>query len=216
MSNLHNTINSLASQFAHDLLRALRGASLDEIVAETSAGHARRPGRPRAQVAGGGGGEVHAPLFRGKHAKRSKRLARRSAADLAKMVDKLVAIVKGAKSGINAEGLKAALGIDRRELPRPLGMALESKRISKRGHKRATTYFAGAGGAGSGKATPKGSPAAKKRRVKRVAKKIPTKRVAKRTAAKRAPKKAKRAPKPKPAAKPPVVAPTPAAPPASG
>ncbi len=138
MPTLHNAINSLASDFAHQLLAALRGASLEEIISETSVGHLRRgPGRPRTRVAGGGG--VPVP-FRGK--RKAGRLARRSPADIAKTVEKIVAIVKASKKGINAEGIKAALKVDRRELPKPLAMALKSKKIRKKGHKRATKYFA--------------------------------------------------------------------------
>ncbi len=141
MPTLHNAINSLASDFAHQLLAALRGASLEEIISETSVGHAPRsgPGRPRTRVASGGG--VPVPFRGGK--RKAGRLARRSAADIAKTVEKIVALVKANKKGINAEGIKAALKVDRRELPKPLGLALKSKKIRKKGHKRATKYFAG-------------------------------------------------------------------------
>ncbi len=136
MSTLHNAINSLASDFAHQLLAALRGASLEEIISETSVGHAPRrgPGRPRAAHTADG------VSHRGK--RKPRRLARRSTADIAKTVEKIVAIVKANKKGINAEGIKAALKVDRRELPKPLAMALKSKKIRKKGHKRATKYFA--------------------------------------------------------------------------
>jgi hypothetical protein len=132
---LHATINELASNFAHDLLRTFRRASLQDILAETSAGHTRRgPGRPRAQIAGGA-----VPI----HTKRKgARLARRSLADITKMAENIIALVKSSKKGINAEGIKKTLKIERRELPRPLGLALKSKKITKRGKKRATTYFA--------------------------------------------------------------------------
>lgn len=140
MATIHNTINSLASDFAHQLLAALRGASLEEIISETSAGHVRRgPGRPRAHLLGGGG-EIPTP-FRGK--RKPRRLARRSSEDIAKTVEKIVAVLKANKKGLTAEGLKAALKVDRRELPKPLTVALKAKKIHKRGKKRATTYFAG-------------------------------------------------------------------------
>jgi len=140
MATLHDTINALASDFAHQLLAALRGASLEEIISETSAGHVRRrgPGRRPAQLAGGGG-EIPTPI-RGK--RKAGRLARRSAEDIAKTVAKIVAVVKAHKKGINAEGIKAALKVDRRELPKPLAMALKTKKIHKKGRKRATMYFA--------------------------------------------------------------------------
>ena len=128
MTTLHAQINALAAEFAHALLRALRNSSLDEIVAETNSGHARRvrsAGRPRGLVAEGG------------------RLARRSDEDLKKLADEIVALVVSNKQGINAEAIKSTLKLERKELPRPLAMALKSKRIVKRGKKRATKYFKG-------------------------------------------------------------------------
>lgn len=124
---LHATINALASEFAHAILRALRDASLDEIISETSSGHhVRRASRPRGLVA---------------TSRRSGRLPRRTEADLKKLTGRIVALVASHKQGINAEGIKAALKIERKELPRPLAMALASKKIAKRGKKRATKYF---------------------------------------------------------------------------
>ncbi len=62
---LHATINDLAAKFAHDLLAAFRRASFQDIVAETSAGHAPRgPGRPPAAHAGMPTGEARASLGR--------------------------------------------------------------------------------------------------------------------------------------------------------
>jgi hypothetical protein len=42
----------------------------------------------------------------------------------------------------DATGIRKTLGIERRELPRPLVLALKSRKITKRGKKRATTYHA--------------------------------------------------------------------------
>ena len=58
------------------------------------------------------------------------------------MVGKIVALVKSHKKGINAEGIRSELKVPRKELPRPIEMALKSKKIHKKGQKRATTYFA--------------------------------------------------------------------------
>jgi CRP-like cAMP-binding protein len=135
MSTLHQTINSLASEFAHSLLRALRNASLDEIIAETASGHAaggRRRGRPAAvavvATSGRRGG--------------GRRLRRRSAGDIGAVVTKIVALLKSHKKGLRAEEIRAKLGLDRREIPRPLAEALKKKLVTKKGKKRATTYFA--------------------------------------------------------------------------
>ena len=135
MSTLHHTINTLASEFAHSLLRALRGASLDEILAETApnhvSGHAGRRGRVASAAA--------APARKG----RGGRLRRRSQKDIQSVVGRIVALLQANKKGLRAEDIRQKLHLDRREIPRPLAEALKKKLVSKRGKKRATTYFAG-------------------------------------------------------------------------
>ncbi len=128
MSTLHQTINALASEFAHNLLRALRNASLEEIIAETHAGHSATGGGRRAGGA--------APATRG------RRLRRRSAQDINAVVGRVVTLLKANKKGLRAEEIRAKLSLDRREIPRPLAEALKKKLVTKRGKKRATTYFA--------------------------------------------------------------------------
>lgn len=133
MSTLHQTINQLASEFAHSLVRALRNASLDEIIAETHSSHGAgggRRGRPASASAGS------APR------RRSGRLHRRSQGELDAVVNKIVALLKGNKKGLRAEEIRTKLHLDRREIPRPLAEALKKKVITKKGKKRATTYFA--------------------------------------------------------------------------
>ncbi len=136
---LHATINSLAAEFAHELLRALRGASLDEIIAETAGGHkaARGPGRPAR-----GHGTARAHAAAAPRASRGGKRVRRSANDLAQVVEKIISLVKSHKKGINAEAIRASLKLPRKQLPRPIAMALASKKIKKKGQKRATMYFA--------------------------------------------------------------------------
>jgi hypothetical protein len=134
-SSLHDTINALASDFAHSLLSALRGASLEEIIAETSHGK-RGPGRPRATAAAG-----TAP--RGRRAGKGGRLRRRSANDIAGVVAKITSLLQANPKGLRAEQIRSKLGLDPREMPRPLAEGLRKKVLSKKGRKRATTYFAG-------------------------------------------------------------------------
>ena len=132
MSNpLPATIQKLSEIFAADVLHAIRGMSLEEI-ASLGVGGRRGPGRPPKN-----------PLLLGAATKGGgKRLPRRSMADLEKMVGKIVALVKSHKKGINAEGIRSALKVPRKELPRPIAMALASKKIHKKGRKRATLYLA--------------------------------------------------------------------------
>ncbi|HEY1956228.1 MAG TPA: hypothetical protein VGH28_11455 [Polyangiaceae bacterium] len=137
MSTLHSTINSLASEFAHSLLRAVRGASLEEILAETAPGHAgggARRGRPAAAAAHT---TQAAPARRG-----GRRLRRRTATDIQAVVGKMVTLLKSNKKGLRAEDIREKLHLDRREVPRPLAEALKKKLVTKKGKKRATTYYA--------------------------------------------------------------------------
>ena len=132
-NSLENTIAQLASRFAEQILDALRDMSLEEILSET--------GRRRD-----GGGARPAPAARSAapapRKARGGRLARRSAQDIAKVVEQIVGLLKKNKSGLRAEQIRAALNLDARELPRPIDEALAAKKITKKGQKRATTYFA--------------------------------------------------------------------------
>ena len=73
---------------------------------------------------------------------RSAPLERHSSADVAGVVDRIVAVLKGCKAGLRAEEIRAALEIRAQDLHRPITAALRSRRVRKRGLKRATTYFA--------------------------------------------------------------------------
>lgn len=154
-TSLKSTLTGLATAFASNVLDAIRQMSLDELLAETQGGsgggrggrrlvlqHDAAPRAGSASSAGGGG------RARG----RGGRLGRRSAGDIAALVDRIVTILSASPNGLRAEQIRAELGLEAKELPRPLGEALESGRISKSGQKRATTYFSKKAG-GAAKAT---------------------------------------------------------------
>jgi hypothetical protein len=141
MSNLRSTIETLASQFAASVLDALRSASIDELVGVGGTGGARR-GRPRSDADAGAG----APRRRG----RGGRLGRRSANDITRMIESIVDLLQKSGEGLRAEQIRHTLGVEAKELPRPLAEAISSGRITKSGQKRATTYFAGSGGGSAG------------------------------------------------------------------
>jgi hypothetical protein len=129
MSDLRSTLQSLASQFATNVLAALRGASIEEISEVVrSSSRAAKPERNGRRVA------------------RSGRLGRRSADDIAGMVDSIFTLLEKNPDGLRAEQIRDALGVEAKELPRPLAEGLSSGRLTKSGQKRATTYFAGAAG----------------------------------------------------------------------
>jgi hypothetical protein len=131
MSDLRSSIQSLAETFAAGVLQAIRSASLADILAEGAAAK-RGPGRPSSKRGPG----------RPPAAAASKRLARRSATDIAAVTDSIVALVKMHDKGLRAEQIRAELGIDKKEWARPLEAALASRKLRKKGEKRATTYFA--------------------------------------------------------------------------
>ena len=142
MTTLRSTISQLANEFAAGVLEAIRGASLQEILAESGAGggvKARR-GRPPAAEAGRGAAPV------AKRRGRGGRLGRRSAGDIAGLVQQIVQLLEGNPEGLRAEQIREQLGLEAKELPRPIAEALSSRKIAKQGQKRATTYFARAGG----------------------------------------------------------------------
>jgi hypothetical protein len=134
-SHLSDLASSFAQSFADSVLAAIRTASLEDLVMESDGA---RNGRTRTR---GGGTTAGNP---GPRSKRTTggRLARRSAEDIAKTLAKVVSAVKAAKGkGMRAEQIKAALKLDRRELPRVLHEGLRTKKLKSKGQKRATVYF---------------------------------------------------------------------------
>jgi hypothetical protein len=81
------------------------------------------------------------------------------------MVDGIVALLKQSPKGLRAEEIRAELGLQAKEMPRPLKEAVDAGRLRKSGQKRATTYFAAGGGGGRAK------PARKAGRAKKAKKK---------------------------------------------
>lgn len=73
----------------------------------------------------------------------SGRLARRSPEQVEKIVVRIVKIVaKAGPKGMRAEQIRVKLGIDVRELPRPLRVACNTGRLQWDGRCRATRYYA--------------------------------------------------------------------------
>jgi hypothetical protein len=134
MSNLHARLNDLATSFADAVLDAIRSASLEELTGGRSLPGGKRTGG--ASNGGGGGAQAAAPR------KANGRLARRSAEDVAKTLDRVVAAVKKSRDkGMRAEDIRKALQLDVREVPRVLKEGLARKVLRSKGQKRATTYF---------------------------------------------------------------------------
>jgi hypothetical protein len=132
MSNIDRAITDLATRFAHDLLVALRNASLEDLASWTGEPSPKRQSRTRARAAMSAGA--------------SRPRNRRSPDELKKFTDRIVAIVRGHRDGISAEELKSILKLARgrasqKVIAKPLAEALSSKHVKKTGTRRATRYF---------------------------------------------------------------------------
>jgi len=137
-TSLRQQLNDLAATFANSVLQAIRTASIEDLLAES--GGTRR--LPAAQ----------AVATRGRAARRTGRLARRSADDINGMIDSIVALLKQSPKGLRAEEIRQKLDLQAKEMPRPLKEAVAAGRLGKSGQKRATTYFVKGGGASAPKA----------------------------------------------------------------
>jgi hypothetical protein len=150
MSSLRQKLNDLASIFADGVLDAIRVASIDELAGQS--GHAGQVGRGGRRSARAGAGMTEGALAgggAGAGRRRTGRLARRSATDIAGVVEQIAELLRAAPKGMRAEEIRQTLGLQAKELPRPLKEAVKAGRLGKSGEKRATTYFLKAGGAGA-------------------------------------------------------------------
>jgi hypothetical protein len=141
MPTLKSQIATLADSFAAGVLAAIRSASLEDILEGGSAPSApprRGPGRPPKS----NGVAAAAPSL--KPAKRGKggRLARRSASDIEHVIGLIVGKLGEHKTGLRSEQLQKALKLSKKEIVGPLNQGLAAKKITKKGERRSTTYFA--------------------------------------------------------------------------
>jgi hypothetical protein len=135
MPTLRDSIHDLAQKFAAHIVDAIRSASLEDILSTSGATvKAKAKGSSRRSIV------RSAPARH--QARSSKRLARRSARDIAGVTERIVTLVKSKRGGLRAEQIRRELGIAKNEWMRPLELALSTKKLTKKGQKRATTYFA--------------------------------------------------------------------------
>jgi hypothetical protein len=137
--SLHTQLNQLASSFTQAVIQAIREVSLDELVAETGG----LKGMPRAQVmASTRGGRAPRRETGPSRRPSRRRLKRRSRADIERALGDIVSLVENRPRGMRAEQIRSELGMEAKEMPRILSEGLATRRLRKRGQKRATTYYA--------------------------------------------------------------------------
>ena len=141
MSNIQSQIHVLARSFVDQVVEVLRGASLRDLVSHEGSGGGvgnGRPARSTVSAASSAPSAVSAP----KAARSNGRLARRSAGEIEAALDKIVALLKKHKEGLRAEEIRSNLDMLAKEMPRILKEGLSTKKLTNKGQKRATTYFA--------------------------------------------------------------------------
>jgi len=138
--SLQSQLNQLASSFTLAVIEAIREVSLEELVAVTGGlkGMARPPAATRPS------GRGRAPRREAGPSRRParRRLKRRSRDDIQRALGEIVSLVENRPRGLRAEQIRSELGMEAKEMPRILGEGLATRRLRKRGHKRATTYYA--------------------------------------------------------------------------
>jgi hypothetical protein len=139
MPTIHSKLDALARSFAHSVLAAVRRASLEELLAETNAAR-WRPGRLRSPV---WLSNLSSPSWSLQpRRKRFGPLKRRSPAEIESALERVVALLKGTDEGLPAEKIRAALGMDSRELPTILKDGRAKGQLRATGRRRATIYTA--------------------------------------------------------------------------
>lgn len=177
MSNsLQSALSEISEEFAQKVFEVIRTAFIAELGKVTlSPGPAPAPraraAAPKALSPAAKSEPVKKPAAKG------ERLARRSSESIAEALDGIAKLLRK-KPGIGSEEIQKTLGLARNEIARPIALGISTGVLSKSGEKRATKYFAGAGGA---KAAPKKAASSKK---------APKKAASAKKAPKKAPKKA--------------------------
>ena len=136
MPTLRSQLDALAANFASQIMASLRGASLHDLVGKTDGGRVEGNGR---RTRGGGQPDL---LVVPTKPRKPGRLPRRSAEEIAATLNKIVLLVKTQKNGMRAEEIRSKLGMQAKEMPRILREGLSTKKLTSKGQKRATTYFA--------------------------------------------------------------------------
>jgi hypothetical protein len=138
--SLKSRLSDLAASFADEVIAALQGASLHELIGSEASGGSGN-GRQSRIVSRQPTAAV-SPSAQAKPVRTPGRLPRRSPDEIAKALDRMVSLLKKHKDGLRAEEIRANLGMEPKEMPRILKEGVSTKKLSSKGQKRATTYFA--------------------------------------------------------------------------
>src|SRR5580658_9781838 len=131
MPTLSESLATLAQNFATEVLVLARSASIEDIISETSGAPLKRgPGRPPKSHSAVDASTLPSTIP-------AKRMGPAIIDSVASLITRYVKSHQGAR----AEAIRKELGIPKNKWARPLAFALEKKGLSKKGEKRATTYW---------------------------------------------------------------------------
>jgi hypothetical protein len=133
---LRTQLDTLASRLASEIMATVRDASLQELAG--SGGRGDGNGRTPRVATGSSQADLEVLEKKGMPA----RLPRCSPAEIAKVLGKIVLLVKTRKDGMRSEEIRSTLGMQAKEMPRILREGIASNKLTSKGNKRATTYFA--------------------------------------------------------------------------
>jgi hypothetical protein len=138
MANINDTIRAALDSFVEDISNLIQQAAL-ESVEQALAGASVIPGRSGRGARGARGAAIpasFAALGRGR-----KKGAKRTADELEQLIKKLHGYV-AKNPGQRIEQIAQGLDITTKELNLPAKKLISEKKLSTKGQKRATTYFA--------------------------------------------------------------------------
>jgi hypothetical protein len=138
MPSIRSAVEAAAADFVEAIMAIFNDVSLDDLAAERSGG--ARP-RKTSGITPSMAKALKATSI-GRPKKKGARLARRSPEQIAEIVGRVVGLLKKNKDGLRSEQIRAELAMAAKEMPRVLQEGLDSKKMRKRGEKRATVYFA--------------------------------------------------------------------------
>jgi hypothetical protein len=124
------------------VLAAIRNGSIRDLVGDGGWGSSGRSVTPKAFASSGAARKAVSERSGAPAPKANGRLRRRSDDEIGAVLNKIVLLVKTQKNGLRAEEIRAKLGLLPKEMPRILKQGVSTKKLSTKGQKRATTYFA--------------------------------------------------------------------------
>ena len=133
MTTLRDSIAALADTFARSLVDAVRKAAREELL--TGLEHpepARRPTEPSPRSGS---------LPRAKRTRATRSARKGSSANVAIVIEQIVAVLQKHPTGLRAERLRTELALEPKEMAGPIASALSNEQIGKRGANRGTVYF---------------------------------------------------------------------------